>query len=355
MALCTGHMSPELIEARLKPINWLAEQTGSFVDLGDLTLRENRAYRMHEHYSVLPTIGCEIEVAWSAFFPELADRYFGQTSNNGTRERTYNDLSVQEKQDFTNDCTRQELDIKLRLEAVKNAGIPKGKDSYWEFAQRPTYDWRILALETELLMDAGLVPPGRSHALHVTLGGAAPGNSGMSYVLSGVELVCGSPYRIKKATHPTNGQFISAWATKGDDGILERSGCELQLSQVTGTELRSLDVSSTDQIKSTLELGQVLTSMLMARRCVKESGKDSLSDLANLWPDYCGALKKLWRDSGLPIASWGPPHRRPQPWLVWADCLGRRDTPGSAENETVQTIKSLAACAITCLDDLEPA
>lgn len=344
----------KIIEARLQPIVWLAEQNGSQLDIDTLNAQELAAKRISGKYGVLPSIGCEIEVKRSALQPEFIAGFLGEQDELGFHERSYSSLSGAEKQQFSAICTEYDNQNLPRYEATRAAGIPKGKDAFWEFANAPAYSWRTLAAEVNLLFDAGLVPAGYRHSLHVTLGGAEPGNGGMAMILSGLELLYVSPERIRSATVPGRYGVRNTWARRGDDGMKERFPSELSLGHTTGTEFRSLEVSSDEHASQIFHTSQILTGVLLAYRKRKESIPGAVAELASLWPVYRAAIKTLWSVRGLPQESWGEPHRNPVSWLGWAACLELRDNQSEPESIAVDQVKSVTNRANGILSLLDP-
>jgi hypothetical protein len=337
---------------RLDPILWLANQANISMDLPQLIQQETQARQLHGKHGLPPTIGCEIEVKWSSLFPDLAREYFGEADELGRFKQRYTDLSTERQKELDEICRQQDAELKPRYEATTTAGIPIGKDAYWEFANSPSYAWQTLAKETSLLMTNGYVPGEADHSLHVTLGSLAADGGGPALLLSGLELAYGSANRLRLATEPTPAGFTSAWARRGTDGIRARSAVVLELGHTRATEFRTLGVDNPESLSQTLRAAQMLGTVLLAYRQRQKSVEPVVQELAQLWPEFRKDIKDLWDARDLPAASWGAPHRNPKPWLQWAECLERRQHSNTPEYEMMTKIQSLVINAEVLLAEL---
>lgn len=326
---------------RIQPITWLANETSQTTNYEQLCRQEAAAQRLSTDFNVLPTIGCEVEVKWSALFPEIAEEYFGLTDELGRYAVQYSELSAERQNSLDERCMLLDKVFKPRYEATVKAGIPMGNDAYWEFAHSPSYAWQIQAEEIRLLMEDGLIPVGTQHSLHITLGGVNTEGGGPNMVLSGLELVCGTPERIRLATQVSKLGTSSAWNRRGNDGQRHRSANYLEMGQTHATELRTLAATTPEATGQTIRTAQLLGSILLAYRQCDQSSPSVIFEIAQLWPEFKGALKDLWVANDLPAESWGPPHQKPAKWLVWAECISRRGTAGRIENTTAQAIEQI--------------
>lgn len=310
---------------RLVPVEWLAGECGTDIDIESLAQGEARAASVQARYGVLPTIGCEVEVTWSSLFPEEASEYFGTRNENGVFERTYAQLVYKDK--LAIDALRRRHDQQLLplYEATEIAGIPKGNDAYWEFAHAPAYSHKTLHSEVGLLIDCGLIPPDQNHSLHVTLGGLAPQRGGASLLLSGLELCYVTPERIRIATESTYGGGRRAWDRSGNEGIRERRPQELELGQETGTEFRSLELRGKEQSGGLLRSAQMLGASLLGYRLRTETSPPLLDSLADEWCIYRSIVHGVWEGYDLPARQWGSPRENADVWRIWADCLAKRE------------------------------
>jgi len=323
---------------RLEPIAYLQAQTGAEVEWEKLQTHELAAKRLHETYDIVPTIGCEVEVKWSSLFPDLARQYFGEQDELGRFERKYADLPLDQQEALDAACVPLDAELKPKFEATKAAGIPQGKDAYWEFANAPTYAWQTLSQEVALLMDHGLIPPGNNHSLHVTVGGVNSLGGGPNLVLAGLELAFVPPERIILATYGNKLGTNSSWARRGQDGLSARSAGMLALGQHQASEFRTLVAETPENVSQTLFTAQSLSSILLAFRRRHELPQEPVQELACLWPQYRKILMNVWEERGLPVSSWGSPVKNPEPWLGWAECLSRRHEESSIEAAAVIAI-----------------
>lgn len=344
-------MAGEVLNPRFAPITFLSEKYNLLSDYNQLSLQEERAEYLYRHYKITPTIGCELEVKFSSLRPELAREFFGEQDAYGRFERSYNDLPPALRAELDLHSKAFELERKQAYHDVWQAGIPKGKDAFWEFAHSPTYAWQTLAHETRLLFESGLVPEGFEHSLHVTLA-ADPTGGGLALVLAGLELEFVKPERIESATHYHRLDKRSGWARKGTDGQRVRTADQLRLGASTAVEFRTLATDSSIQTTEILRTSQLLAAALLAFRQRHDIQNPVIRAIAGLWPIYRGTLYNLWTERRLPIGSWGDSHENPKPWIGWADCLGRRDEADSIEAEAVRVIGNIVLTTEILLNEL---
>jgi hypothetical protein len=337
---------------RLEPIAYLSETYSIETDYESLAARESWAKTIHDEYGILPTIGCEIEVKLSALYPGLLEEYFGPQDEYGHYAVSYQDLAPEKRQELDRRTAIFEREKKPAYQEVwQQAGIPKGKDAFWEFAHSPSYAWQTLAAEVNMLFAADLIPDDKEHSLHVTQAVDATGG-GMALVLSGLELCYVSPERIAAATIYNRYDKRSGWARKGRDGQRTPPSDQLRLGASVATEFRTLTVSSAVQAKAILQTAQMLSSVLLAFRQRQETTSPVIREMASFWPSYRKSLYGLWNERKLPIASWGHPAENPEPWLGWAACLTERAASGSPETDLVCRIGSLVAIVSDLLLEL---
>lgn len=322
-------------ENRVSTLESLAEPYGLVIDAEKIIAEETQAFRLNRTCTLPPTIGCEIEVKHSTVFPELFSKYFGDKEET---QRVFYDLSEDEKEAFGAELKELSFPLMPGYEATRYYGIPKGKDCFWEFANKPTYSYRTLATEVDLLYKAGLIPANHEHSLHVTFGNMAPAGGGMALILSGLELCFVQPERIEQATKYHHTDKRSTWARRGLDGVRKRTGMELRLGATIATEFRTLTVSSSTQAKDIFRTGQALASVLVAFRQRGQADNAIIQDLGKQWPEYRSLIKGLWERRELPAESWGSPSENREKWMGWAACLEVRDDPGTLESKVVQAI-----------------
>jgi hypothetical protein len=327
---------------RLKPIELLAQNEPAFIyNAAELLAAEERAEYITNTYAVLPTIGCEIEVTSSALLPDFALKYFGNKDQYGKYDSTLAHLSGDERREMNKEWAAANAALLPRFEATKTAGIPQGKDAYWEFAQSPAYCHGTLTTEASLLMHKGLIPVGHEHSLHITIGClAAHGGTGL--LLAGIELIGSSAERIRLGAEPAMQGSSAAWARRKSDGIRERPASTIQLGASIATEFRTLIAKNPSQLAITLKTAQMLAAPLIATRMQIGSQENQLiSPLANIWPPYKTAIKRLLVERGLPASdTWGHPTKNVAAWLTWAECLEKVHDTSTIEFETVQTLRA---------------
>lgn len=325
----------------MQSIEWLADAYNLSLDFDGLKQTELKAQEQNNTNGLPPTIGCEIEVNHSTVFPQLIDEYFGEKDERGVRSSSYRDLPAQDKQAFDAELKTLSEPILPEYQATREHGIPKGKDCFWEFANKPTYSWSTLAAEVDLLYRAELIPDKHEHSLHVTLGNVSPAGGGMSLILSGLELSFVQPSRIERATRHHHADKRSAWARRGDEGLRKRTGIELRLGAKVATELRTLTVSSPTQAKDIFMKSQLLTTVLCAFRQRQQSSDSHTKALGKLWPEYRSLIKGLWEERGLPVESWGKPYENREKWLGWAACIAARGVSGTLESQVVRDVDQI--------------
>lgn len=117
----------------------------------------------------LPTIGIEIEVGWSAYFPQEFAKWF----ENGNR--TYRDFSRVEREAFDMICEKLDKHMLPQLEkSSQELGLSRGKDPYWEFVFPPVFDIEATLDGIKILEQRKLFPLGMPHSLHITIADIIP-------------------------------------------------------------------------------------------------------------------------------------------------------------------------------------
>lgn len=264
-----------------------------------------------------PTIGAEIEVTWSSMFPKSAKRWFA----NG---RSGDDFTDSELEEFDQLCNELDTETLPRFEAVAKAGVPKGKDAYWEFAHNPARNYQTLAKEIGMLMskNVGVIPTANELSMHVTIGGVEYG-SGLFYVLSAAEITGGTNgSRIRSATENRH-VLDRTWARKGPTGLYVRMPGEL-IGTKEGSEMRTFVADSPDQVRSTLRTVQMLGTALNGCRDYRSGNKTAIGHRLFLtWKQLVLATKLAFSDAGLDDANtkWMAPFEKTKPWKELADFI----------------------------------
>lgn len=320
---------------RVNPVEILSSRYGLDYRIEDLELNEDSIMRYSQESGVLPTIGCEVEIKWSALFPDVANKFFGQANQYGLFERNYDDLSKREQVELNE--VSQELDhITLpRFNETLLAGIPKGNDAYWEFANRPAYAHQTIATEVSLLKDIGLVPYDSDHSLHITLGNLSSRGGGVNLILTSLELMYANPDRIRLATLPNRYGGKSAWARRGKDGLRSRHPNDLELGSNIACELRTLSINDNVNHADIFRSAQLLGSLLLMQREGHVAGQD--------WWRFRELSRRAIESAQLEVKSWGLPHlaSNQDKWLRWADFIAMRDDRSSQQLEIIEEIREI--------------
>jgi hypothetical protein len=254
------------------------------------------------------TIGCEVEVRFSSYFPELYAKYLEDTS--------FEELSNKQKLNFTAEINELEPMLQADLAKSEAAGVPKGKDRYYEFANLPVYHPYTLTVELSLLRDAGLIPKGIKHPLHITIGGLGHSQD-VGYMLMTLELLgYTSPARIWDVA--VSNKAVT-WARKGRAGMRERSAAELSLGATKAIELRTLELPETQRgIEELFGLTHKMATII----CGKGTDLDVMR-LARVWEE----LAEIGHVHDIDVYSnWGRPYDNPQIWIDFANKLPNIDT-----------------------------
>lgn len=270
------------------------------------------------HESV-PTIGAEIEIPWSARFPQYSGAVFSN--------RTYKDMSADERLQFSLLC--DELDDRYlpMYEAVTRLGVPRDKNQkFWEFAHSPVRHHATLATEINLLAEGGLLPEGFNLPLHVTIGGLS-GGSGAYFVQMLAEISGAS--NASRIREPIGDMPIynRKWARKAPNGLKERRGFELRGASC-GFEMRTFVFNSSKQVVETLRTCQLL-SLALGQKRRSIVGEQVITDLVDLWHEAVACVK-LAEFAGVSVSqNWQGPASDPEIWTKYADLL----TEGGAHED----------------------
>lgn len=230
------------------------------------------------------TIGIEVEVKYSSYFPELYERYHLAT-------RSFNQLSIADQQKLTADTSAEEDKLLPLLRKVTEFGIPKGQDRYWEFAFRPAYHPFTLAEEVSLLRQLSLIPENQKHSLHITLGGL-PNTSDAYMLLFCLELL--GYTSAKRLAAGIQRNKAVAWGRKGFGGIRERRE-GVELGKTVAVEFRTLELPTTDA-----EVDELLHTAWFLAETIRRH------DMRELWLKVRAAVAELATMHGLQCSSnWG--------------------------------------------------
>lgn len=254
------------------------------------------------------TIGCEVEVRFKSYFPDLYAKYLEGTS--------YEKLSNKQKLNFSAEVTDAERSLQELLIKSEQCGVPKGKDRYYEFANQPVHHPYTLTVELSLLRDAGLIPEGIKHPLHITIGGLGHSRD-VGMMLMTLELLgYTSPERIWDVAVSDK---AVAWARKGRAGMRERSAAELSLGATKAIELRTLELPETQHgIEELFGLVHRMSSII-----AKKDNDRDLMNLLKVWEE----LEEIGHAHSIDVYSnWGRPYDNPHIWIDFANKLPNIDT-----------------------------
>lgn len=301
------------IATRIRPIESLQKHffhwdENDLLDLDRLELRQ---------MDYVPTIGSEVEVTWSSMFPHQAEKWFADG-------KTWDDFNDSEIKEFDELCRELDGEVLPRFEAVTNAGVPKGQDSYWEFAHKPAKSYRVLAREMGMLMskNVAVVPTDKDLPLHITLGNLASG-SGAFYVLAASEINGGTTgARIRTAIGQHN-PVERNWARKAVQGLYVRAPSEL-VGANEGVELRTLVAIQPDQVLNTLRTSQMLGAALNGARAIREGSDSVLARRLDFsWGHLTRIAQKVFSLAGLADINkpWLAPFEHRETWECYADFI----------------------------------
>lgn len=247
------------------------------------------------------TIGCEVEVRWSAYFPDLWDEYLANTK--------HLDLTKADQEFISAECTRREEILLPRLKATEDAGIPKGKDRYYEFANAPCYHPATLSFELSLLKRLNLIPAGTKHSLQITVGGLGQTRDAGMLLMAMELLGYTSPERITSAAFS---EKAASWGRKGRAGLREREAAEMSLGASVGVELRTLELPLTDR-----EINEMLSRCWLMANAIKDNGTQY-----DKWLLIVDELEELGRTHRIDTnLNWGRPWDNPNIWKDFAKKL----------------------------------
>lgn len=237
------------------------------------------------------TVGIEIEVPFSSYFPVLWRKW-------GLAGRRVADLPAGELLAFSAECALQEVPLRRRLEATVACGIPRGNDRYWEFSPGPVADLGLLWEQVHLLAAAGVLPRDRRHALHVTLGGLRR-TSDVYYLAMALELLYVERERICAGVAATREAIFTGWGRKGLSGVFEKGSGDLMGGEQVACEIRTLQLPLTDcEFEQMLRLVRVGADAVAARQAGQKSeGTEWLAT-------FRSAAEAALARRGLPASNW---------------------------------------------------
>jgi hypothetical protein len=257
-----------------------------------------------------PLIGLEVEVKWSAFFPELYDRFL----SNG---RTYQDLSGIDSLELTRLTTKREreLDIHHKLETAVACGMMKGRDCYWEHVFPPTTEPDVMCNIIDVLKSNGMLPNG-THSMQLTVG-TVKATRTLYFGLLVLELRAADTARIMSAFHPIEPVKPYSWGKKGRAGIFVKVDWDLK-HEDTACELRTLQLDTT---KSMAHTQQTLHLAYKTMKGVADIQAGNPTSQAIALHAFIKAAEIQLAAFDLPNENWEKPNQRPDIWRRFAEVL----------------------------------
>jgi hypothetical protein len=261
------------------------------------------------------TIGVEVEVRFSSYFPQLFDEYRLDL-------KPYSTLTPHQQTDFLRKLAPLEQPLQQKLLKSVECGVPKGKDRYWEFATRPAFHPDLIADELNLLRQAGLIPWTHCHSLHVTIGGLWMGKTAGMLLMILELLGYTSKARIMSGVDPKR---AVSWSRKGRAGMRQRI-TDLEYDSNVAVELRTLELPGTHQDTQWL----LYVTWLLAE-CLRRP------DLRDIWDTILAAAISLIPDMDI-TSNWGPGYENVDKWIKFADTIEHVDS-NHLRNVVKRTIK----------------
>jgi hypothetical protein len=330
-------MSRETIHQPQDRITVLENLQRYLLPLADVDFEALRAQEFGAHEQV-PTIGAEIEIPWSARFPEFSGLVFAGGS--------YSNLGPSDRQRFSVLCDELDARVVPMYEAVTRMGVPRdGNQKFWEFAHSPVRHHETLATEISLLARGGLLPEGYELPLHVTLGGLS-GGSGGYFVQMMAEIVGGTTAERIRAPIGDMPIYDRKWARKAHDGLKERKSFELRGTNC-GFEMRTFVFDSVRQASRVIRASQLLAVSLAEHRN-RAQNKPHHQCLADEWQVAVGAVKEV-ESIGIQVSQpWQGPAENAEIWSRYAEFL----EPGGNNRDLKQHISNAVQATIDRIDEI---
>lgn len=266
--------------------------------LNKLQDRFNYYPSSNNNYQALCPIGIEIEVKWRDYFPQLWDKYLKNTP--------YKELTPEQQQALTLECTLLEKELIPLLEATVECGVEKGADKYWEFAFGPATQMHLIINQVKVLQEVNLIPSG-DHSLHITIGNLTD-NKDSYYMLLLLEMLFSTKERIATGFHKDNVNLSGTWSRKGMGGLFVKDSSDLKYGYTKAIELRTLQLSNNTDIENILNLTSYLSDINYNKMQKIQTEENKLWDT---WRD--GAIEILVKNN-LIDSNWKKPNLSAQYW-----------------------------------------
>lgn len=248
------------------------------------------------------TVGAEVEVRFRHYFPDIWAKY-------GLDHFNYLDLPIKQQELMSLETYKLEAPLLEKLNKIVEAGIPKGKDKYWEFAFEPCFNPTILSDEITFLMGLGAIPKNYNHSLQITIGGIKPGyDTGLLLMI--LELLFVKPERILEGVDPDKAK---SWGRRSRAGIRERFGTSakpLGLGKETAIEFRTLQLPDYYNIHAFLNRILILASCSLQNSEIEQE----------FWAAFKAELALIAAEFNLPNLkkNWGHSYENTEAWTKLA-------------------------------------
>lgn len=247
------------------------------------------------------TIGIEIEIKWSAYFPQLWEKYLKTSS--------FKNLSFNDKEALSKECTGLETVLLPKLQATQACGLEKGQDKYYEFAFPPIHNVYLINAMIQSLRAENLIPLGE-HSLHLTVGNL-PVCKDTYYLLLLLETQACNAQRIASAFHLENASLSATWARKGMGGLFQKEARELKNDASCASEFRTLHLTENTNVIQILKDTSIISQAIIDKR----QGIETKEVLA--WNRWLEKAKEVLNFYSLADENWKKPNLTPQYWRAY--------------------------------------
>lgn len=246
----------------------------------------------------LPTIGLEVEMTWRQAMQDMHERWLNapdSPNDHDPRSETYR--TFDRAYDQNNDK------LMPLLHSVTPV-IPRvGSDAYWEFSFLPVKNTSVADAELSTLYDANILFEDIPYATHMTIAGI-PSTRDAYAILCLLEQAGGTTKtRLDSARTTKKG----TWTQKGAGGLRHRTAGELEGSDTTAYEFRTLVTTSPEQMQRLVTLGQE-----MAHLCLTHP---------TAWKQTRATVENSLKTRGLPLKSWAAPKYDPLTWQGYHELI----------------------------------
>lgn len=237
------------------------------------------------------TVGIEIEETWRQALPKLGGEW---------EQKSYTPkqiLNSDEWDAFNKAYNEEDHQVRPVLTSILPAIPSPGNDAYWEFAFYPSKNLNYTKMEADSLFEAGLLRNGCEYPLHLTVAGVHTDRDAYTFA-SALELSGGTTQeRLAKAATAKAG----AWAQKSTGGTRKRRADELSGDDMVGYEIRTLSVTSNEQLTRTLGTAAHIAMLYTSPD----------------WAEFQKDIEGQQKAAGLALEPWPRPKLDNTPWLLY--------------------------------------